>query len=255
MAGWILGLETSGRGGSVAISDGIEEYSIDLREVESDAGLGVGEESGSAKFLAPAIESLMERYRRDMADLRAIAVTVGPGSFTGIRVGIATAKGLAYALRIPTIAIDSLECIAERYSSDDSSQLAAEPDACYWTLMDAYRGELFVRRWSCQQGRLQSLSASYLQERGVWWESLAEARESSSTHYCLGPGANRLGEYTFVDASSSIRLELRPEVLPRALEVARIGSRLFEEGKTVDPFRLEPVYLRRSAAEEKRDRT
>ncbi len=80
MAGWILGLETSGRGGSVAISDGIEEHSIDLRDIESGAGLGVGEESGSAKFLAPAIESLMERYRRDMADLRAIAVTVGPGS-------------------------------------------------------------------------------------------------------------------------------------------------------------------------------
>ncbi len=255
MAGWILGLETSGRGGSVAISDGIEEHSIDLREIESGAGLGGGEESGSAKFLAPAIEVLMERYRRVMADLVAIAVTVGPGSFTGIRVGIATAKGLAYALRIPTIAIDSLECIAERYSSDDSSTVLDDPSASYWTMMDAYRGELFVRRWSYQQGRLQSVSASYLQERGAWRQSLEDVSESSATHYCLGPGANRLGEYTSVDASSSIRLEMRTEVLPRALEVARIGRRLFEEGKTVDPFRLEPVYLRRSAAEEKRDRT
>ena len=254
MAAWILGLETSGRGGSVAIFDGMQQHMIDLAEWEPSKGEVKVEEAGSARYLAPCIEALLRKHDCRMSDLQAVAVTVGPGSFTGIRVGVATAKAMCFALKIPAIAVDSLECIAERFLAEGTSLPENGSSVRYWTLMDAYRGEFFLRQWSLQSGRMLSQSPSSIMERAAWVDSLAEKSENGTTHILLGPGAGRLLENDREGHDPPVRWKIFADIIPRASEVVRIGWRMLNEGKTVDPFRLDPVYLRRSAAEEKRDR-
>ena len=123
----LLALETSGKSGSVSFirhSDG--RIDCDMEMLSPD--------SGSAKTLAPAIEALLSKNSIEMQSLNAIALLTGPGSFTGLRVGIATAKAMAYAIKIPTIEIDTLDVIARQCPVASESVYA---------VLDAYRGQMF----------------------------------------------------------------------------------------------------------------
>ena len=130
----LLALETSGKSGSVSVirdSDGRIVCDMEM----------LSPEFGSAKTLAPAIEGLLSKNNIEMESLNAIALLTGPGSFTGLRVGIATAKAMAYALKIPTIEIDTLDVIAK--------QCPVASDSVY-AVLDAYRGQVFCAEYSIQ---------------------------------------------------------------------------------------------------------
>ena len=142
----LLALETSGRSGSIALAKSIEsldglresigsEWSLpsrclrNLTERLEILSLDLDPTWGSAKTLAPAIQKLLAQDGLAPNDLHAIAVVQGPGSFTGLRVGIATAKVMAYALQIPILAIDTLEVIAQQVSdSRTKSDSRTEPE-------------------------------------------------------------------------------------------------------------------------------
>jgi tRNA threonylcarbamoyladenosine biosynthesis protein TsaB len=123
----LLALETSGLYGSLALAeDG---------QVVADRTLSPPQRT--AQSLAPAIEQLVAEVGWSIRDLSVVAVTVGPGSFTGLRVGVVTAKTLAYALGAQVVGVNTLEVIAARISNQP--QLV--------TVLDAQRQELFVARW------------------------------------------------------------------------------------------------------------
>src|SRR5665647_1745116 len=92
-----------------------------------------------ASFLQPAIKNLLQKADLSINKLNAIAVTAGPGSYTGLRVGMASAKGLCYALKIPLITINTLEVMAL-----SSLKQIHDPSALYCPMIDARRMEVFT---------------------------------------------------------------------------------------------------------------
>ncbi len=256
--GPILALETSGKSASVAIAwpDG--------KVISEEADPSIG----SARTLAPAIAAILHSNDLTASDLVAIAVTVGPGSFTGLRVGVATAKSMAYALRIPTIAVDSLETMAvetaHRQMSEKKSIHESRSPFLVWTVLDAYRGELFASLWlvvpSESDSPVKVIAPSQLVDSTAWTEAIL-----SRNHSCLGaipedigperlpvvlvgPGLSRCPR--FLDPAD-LGFSVQAGIAPNAAMVARIGRRKLLQEETVDAFHLMPVYLRGSAAEEK----
>ncbi len=119
----VLGLDTCLSSCSVAVVDG-ERVMASAREVMA---------RGHQERLAPMVQQVMSKAGLAFDRLDRIAVTVGPGSFTGLRVGIAFAKGLAVALDLPTVGIGSLEA------------LACEADGLVLAIVDARRGQVYVQ--------------------------------------------------------------------------------------------------------------
>ncbi len=256
--GPILALETSGKSASVAIGwpDGR------IVSTETDPSIG------SARTLAPAIASILDTEKVIASELVAIAVTVGPGSFTGLRVGVATAKTMAYALTIPTIAVDSLETMAWETSSTCASE-SSDPQSrsmLVWTVLDAYRGELFAALWRLTRSETATncieIARSQLVDSTVWTDAILSGNSSFSFALpcnieelerdrlvLVGPGLSRCQR--LLDPAASSGFTTRAHILPRAEMVARIGRCKLIRNETIDAFHLMPVYLRGSAAEEK----
>ena len=232
----ILALETSGTSGSVAASQGSK---LLLRRQLNPA-------QRSAQSLAPAISTLLAEVGWQPSDVQLVAVTIGPGSFTGLRVGVTTAKMFAFAVGADVLGVNTLEAIAEQ--SVSSQQSGGEP-LCHEgmrlrAVIDAHRQELFVGGFECSSD-------------GLWkWrgEAAIEPVEKFlatdlSGELLSGPGLEKL-----VDRLPDGAL-LAPRDIwqPMAESVARIAARRHAAGERDDLVQLLPLYLRRSAAEEKWD--
>ena len=168
-------------------------------------------------------------------DVQLVAVAVGPGSFTGLRVGVTTAKVFAYAVGADVLGIDTLEAIA-----------AATPVDCptVWAVMDAQRGDVVAQCFgSAAAGRRQATSPQQLLPVEAWLAKLAPGVAVT------GAVLHRLAD----------RLPSGVEVLdcscwsPRAALVGRLAAQDYAAGRRDDLLKLVPHYARRSAAEEKRD--
>ncbi len=252
----ILALETSGKTGSAALA--YPDGRI-LSQVTRP-------ESGSAQTLAVLIREMLSQEKVALASLKAIAVTVGPGSFTGLRVGVTIAKTMAYGLGIPTIAVDTLEALAVQVRNH-----VPNLQGDLWTLMDAYRGELFAANWGLERGAASgqvvskkdahlvscaSFSQQFLEEDNASLKvqsSFDRTNNNEMQRVLAGPGLSRLKDLQrfFESTTNTIKTVWLPEVSPDAREVALIAAQKWIAGDVVDPFRLMPVYLRSSAAEEK----
>ncbi|MEJ8841089.1 tRNA (adenosine(37)-N6)-threonylcarbamoyltransferase complex dimerization subunit type 1 TsaB [Lacibacter sp. H375] len=132
-----------------------------------------------ASFLQPAIHSLLHESNQTLKDLEAIAVTSGPGSYTGLRVGFASAKGLAYALDIPLISIETTLVM----SASASSILKNEADSWFCPMIDARRMEVFAALYSADLQQVAPVSALILTA-----DSFAKQLESSRIFF-FGDGA------------------------------------------------------------------
>lgn len=210
-------------------------------------------------MLAPAVSELLRQSKVQTSDLRAVAVTIGPGSFTGLRVGVAMAKAMAFGLRIPTIGVDTLEVLAVDFErSLQHSEVSQRVE--FWTALDAYRGEFFVAKWLLSLTTIEDSSKPWTSVPGSpiclfpsqilpqkSWYELA-ANDSSET-FVVGSGATKL----LANASAYIRnFKTFPNFAPTASSVISLGNRMLSEGKATSPIDLMPVYLRGSAAEEKK---
>ena len=244
----LLALETSGKSGSVAVvhhSDG--RLVCDSEILPPD--------SGSAKTLAPAIERLMSKSGIEMESLSAVALLTGPGSFTGLRVGVATAKAMAYALRIPTIEIDTLDVIALQCPVASSS---------IYAVLDAYRGQVFCAEYSVRAvgftNQFDKVSQTEIVDIGVLLDRLEKRVVGTQTIDLCGPGCDRIrkfladpgnGQPEIASARAQrIRWIDDPLTAPHAESVGRLGYEKFLVGDVLDPFCLQPRYYRASAAEE-----
>lgn len=247
----LLALETTGRSGSVAILRTTHAGIVCETEVlEADVG--------SAKTLAPAIDRLLSRLAIDVTELSAIALLTGPGSFTGLRVGVATAKAMAYALKIPAIEIDTLDVIA--------SQIVPDQPAVH-VVLDAYRGQVFYASYRISQSQLVKNSPQPYEKISptqiVYIEHLLVemlgAGSEESINLC-GPGCDRIrkfiadpenvGSEQRADVIRKIRWIDGPETSPMAESVAKLGFEKFLAGDISDAFHILPQYYRSSAAEE-----
>jgi len=226
----ILGLDTSTRAGSVAL-------------VEEGRVLGSIEVAGPLDHstrLLPSVEFLLDRLGLTLAELDAIAVTRGPGSFTGVRVGLATALGLARSAGKPAVGVTSLEALAVA-----GGLTKDEVWVCPW--IGAGRGEVYAAAYACAgpgHGCEERLPPA-VEAPERWLERLGEARARF-----VGDGAEAYRELLESRRGPDSVGGRGPWFLARA--TARIGERLLLEGGGAGS--LEPLYLRPSDAEAARRR-
>jgi tRNA threonylcarbamoyladenosine biosynthesis protein TsaB len=219
----IVALETTETIGSVAaLADGTL-----LSELKLDP------DQRTAQSLAPGLETLLEGVRWAAADIDLVAVTVGPGSFTGLRIGVTTAKTLAYCAKADILGVDTLEVVAN--TSPDGVDTVS-------VAVDAQRGQAVVgmfRRGA--DGWFEPMDPARLVEVADWLAEIPPGVVVS------GPILRKLAGR--LPGSVDV---LPPEYwYPTAAQVGRLAARQYAAGRRDDAFSLVPRYSRRSAAEEK----
>ena len=220
---YILAIETTGRSGSLAVLD-------DARVMTT---LDLDPSLRSAQSLAPGISSILSQAGIQPTDVQLVAVAGGPGSFTGLRVGVTTAKLFAYAVGSAVLGVNSLEAIAWQTPADVQEM---------WAVMDAERQQLFAGHFSRdQQGQWRSKSETQLLDRAEWLDQLQA--EQSVSGPALGPMLESVRSRAAVLDSSVWS--------PKAAAVGQIAWKNYQLGKRDDAFSLVPQYFRRSAAEER----
>jgi tRNA threonylcarbamoyladenosine biosynthesis protein TsaB len=223
----VLALETSSVGGSVAL--------LDRDNVLSHRRLAEGRRSG--QWLAPAIDEVLRELGREPRELGLVAVTTGPGSFTGLRIGVTTAKTLAYAVGADVIGLNTLDVIAAQTPPSLGGH-GAELHA----VLDAQRKELCVARYQlAESGGPVRLAADAIVPIEAWLQSLAPGMVVS------GPGLAKI-ESRLPAGVIVVEATLRE---PDAATVGRLAWQAHCQGRRDDLWKLAPAYLRLSYAEEK----
>ena len=223
----ILGIDTSSMVASMALLSEeklIAEYSVNNKKTHSEKMMGV-------------LERLFEDSGILLRDIDAIAVSRGPGSFTGIRIGMATVQGMAHAAGIPMIGVNTLDGLAQNLLYGDG---------LICPIIDAQRGDVYASLYRFEEGELIRL----------WDYEIADAGELCERLSSLGEKVRILGDGVPVlkrvmKDSSGISLAHPVAMMPRGSSVAAVGLKRYAEGKTEDCFTVEPFYIRKSNAEEK----
>jgi tRNA threonylcarbamoyladenosine biosynthesis protein TsaB len=222
----ILALETSGLSGSVAACEG--------GKLLAERALAAGQRS--AQSLAPTLRQLLIEVGWRSADVQLVAVTVGPGSFTGLRVGVTTAKTFAYAVGANILAVDTLEVIAAQAPAE-ASRVSV--------VLDAQRQELFAAEFGARESFGRPIfQPAQIVPREAWLDSLAADR------WVSGPVLEKFAERL----PAGVHPVAKELWYPRAATVGLLAGRAYDRGQRDDLWQLVPKYLRRSAAEEKWDR-
>lgn len=216
----VLSVETSTLAGGVALLDGdrlVAEYVLDVSVTHSER-------------LMATIERALQDARWQAEDLQGLVAAVGPGSFTGLRIGVSTVKGLAFALELPIAAVPTLDALASRLPF---AALAVCP------VLDARKGEVYASRYRWDGTGMQRD-----------WEYLAVSPAELAARLVeptilVGSGATAI-------ASPHARLAPPRLHVPSPGAVAFLGLERLRAGDVVKPAELTPLYLRPSLAELKR---
>jgi tRNA threonylcarbamoyladenosine biosynthesis protein TsaB len=221
-----IALETSARSGSVAL-------------VDHDGTLLAEEQFPHDLKHAAALISILDRLTRHHAwsprDVAEIYVSAGPGSFTGLRVGVTVAKTLALSLNAKIVAVPTTDVLARNAPADARNILI---------VLDAKRGQIFTARYTQQGGTITQDEPAHL-------DTLANMLERSPRPlHLIGEG---LPYHRAALPADDAQVIVTPEESwrPRAAVVAHLGHAQARAGHFTDPDRLTPTYLRRPEAEEK----
>jgi len=188
----------------------------------------------SARLLR-AIKDLLDEAQTRLDDLTGLAVSIGPGSFTGVRIGLSAAKGLALALDIPVVGVSTLEALAVRAGRD--CRLICP-------VVDARRNETFVAayRWPRGSDLPRLAIAASVMPIGNFLQRLRGR--------CLFLGDGALRYRAQIESHLGDRAAFAPphRILPSAEEIAWLGQMRLARGVADDLAQLEPVYIRSSDA-------
>ena len=197
-------------------------------------GKGQGKSKGPAhsRLLLPALEALLADAGLKLADLHGLVLGKGPGSFTGIRIGVALAQGLAYGLHLPVAPVSSLACRAQRLGAADGACIAVALKARLSEIYyGVYRMEAGLAR-ACQDERLTEASQAPPASPGAWlglgdgWEFRDQLERA------LGVQMARVQTESRMTAGSLLAL----------------GRQAYKEGKAVPALQALPEYLREEVA-------
>ncbi len=193
--------------------------------------------SSHCELLAGFVTELADEAGIPLASIGGIAVSVGPGSFTGLRIGIATAMGLAYGLGIPAAGVGTLAAMARNAGTDGTL-------VC--PLIDAKRGEAYAAVYRTG-GELPEV---VVEPAAIPVAELADMLAGLGEAVTLtGPAAERF--HAMLERPGAPALHIAPpeSAMPSAASVAHMGAHIIAGGGGVSPAALTPVYLRRSDAE------
>lgn len=227
----ILALETSAKAVSAAVS---EDGRI-LASGYLDTGLT------HSRTLMPVVEALLKNAGLTVRDCDAMAAAVGPGSFTGIRIGVAAAKGLAFAADKPVVGVSTLAAMARNVAFSDGLVVCA---------MDARRRQVYNALFQAREGRLTRLT----EDRAISLEDLAaELKASPLPKHLVGDGAALCFRY-MEEAGVSCRMAPPHLMMQNAMSVALTAEDEARAGRLLSVQELLPVYLRPPQAVRLRDR-
>lgn len=226
----ILGIDSSGLVASAALLCGdilVGEYTIHNKKTHSQT-------------LLPMIEAMLKMADFSVKELDAIAVAAGPGSFTGLRIGASTAKGLGQALSIPLIAVPTLEGLAYNL---------AGADALVCAMMDARRNQAYYAIYEVNE----TLPVTVTEPAAAPIEEvIRQVNETARKTIFVGDGVpvfrERLEEELTVSyawAADSVRYQ-------KAASIASLGKSYMQRGKSMPAKDFAPIYLRLSQAERER---
>lgn len=186
-----------------------------------------------AKQVAVFVDELLRETGVKPDELDAVAVGMGPGSYTGLRIGVSFAKGLCYGLNIPLLAVGSLEALTDVAIKDYEAgiiQVEGWDEAFLCPMVDARRMEVYTQIFNSRCEAQSEVSAEIITE-----DSFSQWRAKSKL-VIFGNGAAKCQEM-LPDA-------IYIDVAPSARGLTRIAHQLFEAGKTVDIAYFEPFYLK-----------
>ena len=220
---WVLGIETAGDRGGVSLwheSGEVYEFVFPARRRH-------------AERLAPAVQGLLAQSGVTGGELGLIAVDVGPGSFTGVRIGVAFAKAMAQALRLPLVGVRQSEALGLPVAQWYGERVAV-------LIYD--RRDLLYFAWAFPERVTREESLSF--------EDALKKLKGMNDSLCLvGTGALRLREVLARELSRAYILD-DTWAYPRAATVACLGYRRFRQGGEFDPKALEPNYEQPPLAKE-----
>lgn len=226
----ILAIDSSGLVASVAVVEDdnlIGEYTINHKKTHSQT-------------LLPMLDEVAKMIELDLKTIDMLAVSAGPGSFTGLRIGSATAKGLALALDKKIVSVPTVDALAYNlWGTDDL--------VC--PLMDARRRQVYTGLYEFSDGQLEVIR----QQCVVMIEDIiSQINEIGRKVVFLGDGAPVFKEY--IEQNINVPYDFAPAMCnkQRASAVACLGAKLYEKGLACDAAEHKPDYLRLSQAERER---
>ncbi len=197
----------------------------------------INEKLTHSQTLMPMIESVLKSANLSVSDIDGFALSHGPGSFTGIRIGISAIKGLAQPNKKPCVGVSTLRAIAENYN---------DTDAVICSVMDARCNQVYNAIFKCHNGQISRLC----DDRAILSEDLAKEIELSykdENVIIVGDGSEVF--FPFVKEFKNVRLSDITKRFQNALGVIFAAQNNFISGDTLNPNDLLPVYLRLPQAE------
>ena len=225
----ILALETSAK----SVSAAVVENSVPLCSTYQNTGLT------HSRTLMPLVDGMLAAAGLTMEDMALIAVSHGPGSFTGLRIGVSAAKGLAWAKELPCCGVSTLLAMAQNLRHMNATMVCA---------MDARRNQIYNAVFRAENGALTRLA----EDRAIGLDVLAqELKDDESEKIIVGDGAQLCYHY-LTQAGIACRLAPPELQMQNAVGVALAAEDAAAQGAVVSAHQLTPVYLRLSQAERER---
>lgn len=227
----ILAIESSSLVASVALVEDdvmVAEYTMNYKKTHSQT-------------LLPMIDEMCRITDYHLENIDAIAVSAGPGSFTGLRIGSATAKGLGLALKKPLIHIPTVEAMAYNFYDTDKYIVP---------IMDARRSQVYTGIYSIREGIAEEIMPQCITTID---ELINKINETGHPVIFLGDGVPVFREKIIKDAVVKVTFAPAHMNRQRAGSVAALGKKYFEEGRVETAAEHAPDYLRKSQAERERE--
>ena len=226
----ILAIDTSSAWCSVALS--LEGCEPQFRHKPVSAG--------ASQLLLPWVEEMLAQSKVSLQELSAIAVGIGPGAFTGVRLGVAAVQGLAISHQLPVISVSSLDAIAAQVIQ--SSMFKKANPTHFAIAIDARMGEIYWSKFQVQE-RLLPLRI------GDIHLSKPEGISLTGIQFLAGNAIKEYGDRLLHSGDASIKLcALDPDVAVSALGVLECANQMYKDGLQRDVRTLEPLYIRNKVA-------
>jgi tRNA threonylcarbamoyladenosine biosynthesis protein TsaB len=226
----ILAIETSSTWCSVALSFGNGAPSTRHQKVSS----------GASQLLLPWVDELLRETSCELSSLDAIAVGIGPGAFTGVRLGVAVVQGLATAARLPVLPVASLDAIASQLVSKPSFITSGAQS--FVIAVDARMGEVY---WA----KYQSISNQLPQRQGEIHLTTPELVELQDVDFLAGSAIAEFGDRLLASLTCPFTSrQLDPDIGVNAEGVLACAQAMWQKGLQQDVHLLEPLYVRNKVA-------
>lgn len=227
----VLAIDSSGMAATIAVVSEecmIGEYTTNYKKTHSQT-------------LLPMVDKLLDFLGMELSDMDAFAISEGPGSFTGLRIGAATVKGFCLALDKPLIAVPTLEALAYNMATTKS---------IICPIIDARRNQVFTGLYKCENGDIVTVSE---QKAVDILDIIEEINELGKDVVFVGDGVNSFADT--IKENIKVSYELAPVHMreQKAGAVGALALRYYEQGKVVDSDKFEPEYMRISQAERERN--